>query len=115
MLLAMRNPKNLTDSRIIVDSNNFKYAAITEAGVQTGFETPGYFSESAGNAYAKKDEMKTIPNAKNQSLVNHLQVGKTQGQALEDNANIDSYTYANTVYAMSGNEHVTDTAKQSTK
>lgn len=116
MLLAMRNPKNLTDSRIIVDSNNFKYAAITEAGVQTGFETPGYFSESAGNASSKKEDMKFIPNAKNKTFVNHAQVGATKGDKVDENADIDSYTYANTVYAMSGNEHVTDTAtKQSTK
>ena len=72
MLLAMRNPSNLTDSRIIVDSNNFKYAAITEAGVESGFDTPKYFSEKAGNAAGEK--MSKIPNEKNLAYVNH-QVG----------------------------------------
>ena len=30
MLMAMRNPNNTTGSRIIVDSNNFKYKGITD-------------------------------------------------------------------------------------
>ena len=103
MLLAMRNPRNLTDSRIIVDSNNFKYAAITEAGVESGFNTPKYFSEKAGNA-AGVESMSEIPNEKNLAYVNH-QVGGTKGNKVEDDAGVESYTYANTVYAMSGNEH----------
>lgn len=110
MLLAMRNPNNLTDSRIIVDSNNFKYAAITEAGVKTGFETPGYFNETAGNASRKK--METIPNESNKAFVKH-QVGGTEGAPLGAGADINSYTYANTVYAMSGNEHVINNDKSS--
>lgn len=103
MLLAMRNPRNLTDSRIIVDSNNFKYSAITEAGVTSGFDTPGYFHETAGNAQG--EDMSNIPNEKNFAYVNH-QVGATKGNELDKNADAESYTYANTVYAMSGNEHV---------
>lgn len=103
MLLAMRNPRNLTDSRIIVDSNNFKYSAITEAGVKAGFGTPKYFHETTGNAQG--EDMSTIPNEKNLAYVNH-QVGATQGNMLDDDADAESYTYANTVYAMSGNEHV---------
>lgn len=103
MLLAMRNPSNLTDSRIIVDSNNFKYAAIAEAGVESGFNTPKYFSEKAGNA-AGVESMSEIPNEKNLAYVNH-QVGGTKGNKVEDDAGVESYTYANTVYAMSGNEH----------
>lgn len=113
MLLAMRNPRNVTDSRIIVDSNNFKYAAITEAGVQTGFETPGYFSESKGNAYEHKDDIKTTPNAKNKTRVNRGQIGTTVGHEVAENADINSYTYANTVYAMSGHEHVINDDKSS--
>ena len=52
MLLAMRNPENLTASRIIVDSNNFKYQAITKAGFasESGdkFGTPNYWSDTEG-------------------------------------------------------------------
>lgn len=110
MLLAMRNPRNLTDSRIIVDSNNFKYSAITEAGVTSGFDTPGYFHETAGNAQG--EDMSNIPNEKNFAYVNH-QVGATKGNELDKNADAESYTYANTVYAMSGNEHVINNDKSS--
>ena len=103
MLLAMRNPSNLTDSRIIVYSHNFKYAAITEAGVESGFDAPKYFSEKDGNAAGEK--MSKIPNEKNLAYVNH-QVGGTQGDKVDKDAGAEAYTYANTVYAMSGNEHV---------
>ena len=103
MLLAMRNPSNFTDSRIIVDSNNFKYAAITEAGVKSGFDTPKYFSEKAGNAAG--ENMSEIPNEKNLAYVNH-QVGGTKGNKVDKDAGAEAYTYANTVYAMRGNEHV---------
>ena len=54
MLLAMRNPENLTASRIIVDSNNFKYQAITKAGFASEgregnkFATPNYWSDTEG-------------------------------------------------------------------
>lgn len=53
MLLAMRNPANLTGTRIIVDSNNFKYKGIAAAGdTKDGdvFSTPGYWDSSNGNA-----------------------------------------------------------------
>lgn len=108
MLLAMRNPKNLTDSRIIVDSNNFKYAAITEAGVKRGFSTENYFDEKPGNAAGNRDRMGTNPNVSNKAYVDHQ---FKEGQELPDNADIDSYTYANTVYAMQNNEHFVDTTK----
>lgn len=115
MLLAMRNPRNLTDSRIIVDSNNFKYNAITHAGVQTGFSTPNYFSEQEGNASAHAYNMSTTPNAENLAYVGHV-VGGTQGSEVGENADADAYTYANTVRAMQGNEHVinTDTVVENT-
>ena len=54
MLLAMRNPENLTASRIIVDSNNFKYQAITKAGFASEgregnkFASPNYWSDTEG-------------------------------------------------------------------
>lgn len=51
MLLAMRNPNNTTNTRVIVDSNNFKYNAIAQAGLDKGgnqFSTPGFWSESEG-------------------------------------------------------------------
>lgn len=108
MLLAMRNPKNLTDSRIIVDSNNFKYAAITEAGVKVGFNTENYFSETKGRV--GKDIDTTNPNAKEKAYVDH---SFKEGQKLDDNAEIGEYTYANTVYAMQDIEHIIDNGKPS--
>lgn len=108
MLLAMRNPKNLTDSRIIVDSNNFKYAAITEAGVKAGFNTENYFSEMRGRV--GKDIDTTNPNAKEKAYVDH---SFTKGEKLDDNAEIGQYTYANAVYAMQDIEHIIDNGKPS--
>ena len=105
MLLAMRNPRNITDSRIIVDSNNFKYSAITEAGVTAGFDTAKYFNGNGTVDAAKRDNMSTIPNEKNSTI---HQVGTNKGDSVPEGADKDSYTYANTVYAMSGHEHIID-------
>lgn len=61
MLLAMRNPKNTTASRIIVDSNNFKYSAIAGAGFSRSndaFSTPEFWNYKNGNVGpTKRDAM----------------------------------------------------------
>lgn len=105
MLLAMRNPKNYTDSRIIVDSNNFKYHAISEAGIKdtndnNKFNTPGYFSESDGNAATNVGNMATQINSNSNPYVDHV-VGSESG-----NAEADTVTYKNVVAAMAESEHV---------
>lgn len=106
MLLAMRNPNNNTGSRIIVDSNNFKYAGITEAGVKAGFDTEKYFSESTGNAAARAGDMATKPNEKDRTYVNDDPY-KT-GSSVDDSGSIEDYNYPNTVFAMHNAEHIID-------
>jgi hypothetical protein len=62
MLLAMRNPANITNTRVIVDSNNFKYNAIAQAGLKNGtnqFSTPGFWSESEGRIDDEKFKSST--------------------------------------------------------
>lgn len=102
MLLAMRNPKNLTNSRIIVDSNNFKYDAIKDAGVTEGFHTTGYFSEDVGNASSYKDSMLKNPNAANKAYISSetRYPGGSEGSG-----STTSDKYADVVYSMSGIEH----------
>ena len=115
MLLAMRNPTNKTDTRIIVDSNNFRYNAIANAGIDAKkdndkFATPGYWSETTGNASANLDNMDTV-------ITNPAAVfsdttdapGTSDGDAT---GNLDMYK--NVVYSMSNKEHLTnDTYKTS--
>lgn len=73
MLLAMRNPENLTASRIIVDSNNFKYQAITKAGFSDAngnrFATPNYWSDTEGrvSSTASIDTGNVNPNGASRS------------------------------------------------
>lgn len=106
MLLAMRNPKNLTDTRIIVDSNNFKYNAIAEAGISSkeegasAFSTPGYYSATTGNAAGV--EMETII-TKSPYGGNEAAKGSVNGDATADRNQ-----YRNVVAAMSGSEHIID-------
>lgn len=114
MLLAMRNPKNLTDSRIIVDSNNFRYSAIANAGVDAGnendkFATPGYWSEKSGHADTDAD-MKTIITNPSAAFSDTTDApGTSAGNAT---GNLDMYK--NVVYSMSNKEHLTnDTYKTS--
>lgn len=121
MLLAMRNPKNLTATRIVVDSNNFRYKAIAEAGIttkegQASFDTPGYWSESEGRVDNSKSEHKlTESGAKGSNLINstmsayavygsdsaHIP-GTEVGNATADPRIAN---YADTVAAMVNNEH----------
>lgn len=109
MLLAMRNPENKTDSRIIVDSNNFKYSAISKAGLddketENRFDTPVFFSESKGNAAGKRSDMSKYTNIHQTETpyVNHT-VG---GKAGDSKGNVD--VYKNVVAAMDGEEHIVD-------
>lgn len=104
MLLAMRNPSNLTDSRIIVDSNNFRYKAIAEAGINYDttddkFDTPVYWNESTANAADKANEMDTI--------VNRPTAGRTLGTDAGD-ATGDIDIYRNVVASMEDKEHIID-------
>lgn len=102
MLLAMRNPANLTATRVIVDSNNFKYNAIAHAGIHTSedpFATPKYFEENDGNAANKT--MATNVNDENRNYWNHYpgdDEGKTDGTQ-------DLNKYADVVASMRGTEH----------
>lgn len=104
MLLAMRNPNNMTDTRIIVDSNNFKYNAIADAGIKDGsanaFSTPMYFSATTGNAAGKN--MQTIitpsPYGGNEAAKGSVKGNKTG----------DINQYRNVVASMAGSEHIVD-------
>lgn len=115
MLLAMRNPTNLTDSRIIVDSNNFRYSAIANAGVNAGndndkFATPGYWSETNGNAYNPDVEMKKVITNPAAIYSDTTNAPGTVAGTLNGNIN----EYKNVVASMSGKEHLTnDTYKSS--
>lgn len=114
MLLAMRNPANLTNTRVIVDSNNFKYNAIAQAGLRGNnqFSTPGYWAESEGRVSSK------IKDVENPGIINEAQrsyVGynpAVEGQ-LEEGEN---FKYNDLVKAMSptdddNGEHFVNTNK----
>lgn len=106
MLLAMRNPNNLTNTRVIVDSNNFKYNAIAQAGIHVGddkFKTPGYWSESDGNAYANASKIVNKPNTDNRAYVG-FNPGSEDGKPGEG----ENFKYADVVASMgpdNGGEH----------
>jgi hypothetical protein len=104
MLLAMRNPANLTATRVIVDSNNFKYNAIAHAGIHSDkndpFSTPNYFNETAGNASG--NTMVTDVNDENRNYWNH-NPGTDKGQ--DNPKNRDVNKYADVVASMQGAEH----------
>jgi hypothetical protein len=100
MLLAMRNPANITNSRIIVDSNNFKYNAIAQAGIHDGdnkYKSPGYFNESNGNAVG--EEMDTQVNSDNRAYVG-VTIGTEQGT----DGGGENFRYADAVASMSGDD-----------
>ena len=109
MLLAMRNPNNLTNTRVIVDSNNFKYNAIAQAGIHEGvndkFSTPGYWSETDGNAKAKASQIVNKPNTDNRAYYG-FNPGSEKGE-ITGEAN---FKYADFVASMgpdseAGGEH----------
>jgi hypothetical protein len=100
MLLAMRNPANITNSRIIVDSNNFKYNAIAQAGIHDGdnkYKSPGYFNESNGNAVG--ETMDTQVNNDNRAYV-----GVTIGTEEGTDGGGENFRYADAVASMSGDD-----------
>ena len=106
MLLAMRNPKNLTSTRIIVDSNNFKYNAISHAGIQDSnnpFNTPAYWSEQNGRLGVDSSSISTIINSENKAYVDKSKGGKDDSGNIDAGADINSYN--NVVASMSGTEH----------
>ncbi len=118
MLLAMRNPKNLTATRIVVDSNNFRYKAIAEAGItpekgKASFDTPGYWSESEGRV--NENKAKSSLNSEGALLINSTMAayakygsdsahipGTEKGKAEADPR---VAVYADTVAAMENKEH----------
>jgi len=115
MLLAMRNPANISATRIVVDSNNFRYKAISEAGLNpngsadASFDTPNFWSESEGRVDTTKNGLdlnnpgglnlinsSTNAYAKFGTDSNHIP-GEQEGDA---SANPRNATYADTVAAM---------------
>jgi hypothetical protein len=108
MLLAMRNPKNLTASRIIVDSNNFKYQAISKAGFAGGadgndkFSSPNYFSASEG--WATTGDIKTgaVNPFGNAYSTEAKQILTPSGSGTDKN---DVSDYNSMLASMSGIEH----------
>lgn len=107
MLLAMRNPKNLTSTRILVDSNNFKYSAISSAGLSQDnnkFETPNYWSASEGNAVDAFTKHSDTMDKINANTSNYSTNGAVRLSAKGD-SNGDVRDYKNMVQQMQGNEH----------
>lgn len=112
MLLAMRNPNNLTASRIIVDSNNFKYSAIADAGVKTAdgnkFSTPIYWSTAegkVGSELAKLPESSIgVVNDNGKSYSNDAKPILGYGtNGTSDTSDVTSYR--SVLSAMQGSEH----------
>jgi hypothetical protein len=107
MLLAMRNPANLTATRVIVDSNNFKYNAIAHAGISTkaeggaDYNTPNYWSEENGRLGKTIGENANLVNSDNRRYWGYTP-GKENGNA---NGDPDTARYADVVASMSGSEH----------
>lgn len=113
MLLAMRNPKNNTSSRIIVDSNNFKYQAIANAGLRPkdggdAWSTPEYWNFSSGNATESSNMTEAEYDIHSRNLT-------TGGSAYSSKSNNGRYgtddtsgkTYESMLNALNGKEHAT--------
>lgn len=96
-LLAMRNPKNLTGSRIIVDSNNFVYSGIED--IDKNVFNGGNTTENDGSHFDNRSWWNTNGQANDLSELNNKTGSK------------DSYSdgaYTNSVKntdSMSGGEH----------
>jgi hypothetical protein len=116
MLLAMRNPNNLSGSRIIVDSNNFKYNAIAHAGIGSSdgkptFDTPRWWAQEAGRAIESGyngvklgSDTANLINTENRKVSSdYARAVYTEGTT-GDNADIN--VYKNVVASMSGSEHI---------
>lgn len=108
MLIAMRSPNNKTASRIIVDSNNFKYAAISNAGISNkddAFGTPEYWDYTNGrvkdNAVIDTDihgKQANTPNMGGTAYSNGANVG---------GSNTTVTNYNGMLEAMGDKEHAT--------
>ena len=113
MLLAMRNPNNVTATRIIVDSNNFKYNAIAHPGIQNDkndpFATPNWWSEPNGNATESSESDGTV-NSENRAYWDH---NPATNKGAKDAENRDLNKYADVVASMSGAEHAILTKESS--
>ena len=115
MLLAMRNPANLSGSRVIVDSNNFKYNAIAHAGIgsadgKPSFDTPKWWSEEAGRIGNNSSNIALGGDVANLINTENRKVSSTYANAVytNGNANADSdiNVYKNVVASMANSEHV---------
>lgn len=118
MLLAMRNPANLTGSRVIVDSNNFKYNAIAHAGIgaadgSASFNTPMYWSEKdgrVGNKDGTQGGVNVNMDSSTAALINteNKRISSTAAGIIyrDGQADGDINDYKNVVASMSGSEHL---------
>ena len=115
MLLAMRNPANLSGSRIIVDSNNFKYNAIAHAGIgsadgKPSFDTPKWWSEEAGRITKSASGIDLGSDTANLINTENRKVSSTYANAVYTkgtaDADADINVYKNVVASMVDSEHV---------
>ena len=116
MLLAMRNPANLSGSRVIVDSNNFKYNAIAHAGIgsadgKPSFDTPKWWSEDEGRATNNSNTgIKLGSNTANLINTENRKVSSTYANSVytegKTGKDADINVYKNVVASMVGSEHV---------
>lgn len=88
-LLAMRNPANLTGSRIIVDSNNFVYSGINDINTNMGI--------------AKEDSEKVWWDSTGKVNADISEISKNKTGSI--NTITSDGQYANTVNTMGGREH----------
>lgn len=101
MLMAMRNPRNTTGSRIIVDSNNFRYKGIAEVKLDQGVTDDGF---SINPVWTQDGELRTE--------FNNIKASGSQNQSNyesdgDESASPNTYRYSDSVKALnnSGGEH----------
>lgn len=104
MLMAMRNPKNKTGSRIIVDSNNFKYKGIAEVKLDAITRENEFDIKPVWNSNGTmNDEYKSI---KSTGSANSSQQSVTgDAGASVNNAGYNDYVAS---IEQSGGEHFVD-------
>lgn len=111
MLLAMRNPANVTGSRIIVDSNNFKYKGIAEVkiGNDTDFETSPVWNNNGQVTDSTVGVDGNTGSATNKWTAHKSNSG---GNDTDGNPyNESSFDYLDTVKNMSNGEHYINSSK----
>ena len=109
MLLAMRNPKNLTGSRIIVDSNNFRYKSIAGAGLHKDndiFSTPGYWDSTNGRSVGADSIATGNVNDSSNAYSGNGKGTIFTADSTEPNS-IDGVTYYNAIHSMKGSDNLT--------